>query len=249
MITIHDQSRFQLLPQVVLFDLDNTFYAYDPAHAAAYKAVCAKVTNTFSIPHATVTAAYEHARIQVKQKLHQTGASHNRLLYMQAMLEHIGLGSQILLSLDLEQTYWRTFLSHAVLFNHVKELLDDLRLSNISTAVVTDLTTQIQFRKLVYFGLDSYFDFIVTSEETGHDKPHASMYQTVLRKLNYQGSQVWMIGDNPINDIWGARTVIQAITLQKVHDGVHAGKEDQRADAIFSDFNDVRKLLAIIDKR
>ena len=79
------------------------------------------------------------------------------------MLEYMGLGSQILLSLDLEQTYWRTFLSHAILFNHVKELLDDLRLSSISTAVMTDLTTQIQFRKLVYFGLDSYFNFIVTS--------------------------------------------------------------------------------------
>ena len=248
MITIYDQSRFQHLPHVVLFDLDNTFYAYDPAHAAAYQAVCTKVTNTFSIPRATVTAAYDHARTQVKQKLNHTGASHNRLLYMQAMLEHMGLGSQILLSLDLEQTYWRTFLSHAVLFNHVKELLDDLRLSSISTAVVTDLTTQIQFRKLVYFGLDSYFDFIVTSEETGHDKPHASMYQTVLRKLNYQGTQVWMIGDNPINDIWGARTAIHATTLQKTHNGVQVGKDDQRADAIFSDFNDVRKLITTIDK-
>jgi putative hydrolase of the HAD superfamily len=163
MITIYDQSRFQHLPHVVLFDLDNTFYAYDPAHAAAFQAVCAKVTNTFSIPHATVTAAYDHARTQVKQKLHHTGASHNRLLYMQAMLEYMGLGSQILLSLNFEQTYWRTFFSHAILFNHVKELRDDLRLSSISTAVVTDLTTQIQFRKLVYFGLDSYFNFIVTS--------------------------------------------------------------------------------------
>lgn len=248
MITIYDQSRFQYLPHVVLFDLDNTFYAYDPAHAAAYQAVCAKVTNTFSIPHATVTAAYDHARIQVKQKLHHTGASHNRLLYMQAMLEHMGLGSQILLSLDLEQTYWRTFLSHAVLFHNVKELLDDLRLGSISTAVVTDLTTQIQFRKLVYFGLDSYFDFIVTSEETGHDKPHESMYQTVLHKFNNQGARVWMIGDNPYNDIWGARTAINATTLQKIHDGVRIGTDDQRADAIFSDFSEVRKLLTIIDR-
>jgi len=248
MITIHTPERFTALPQVVLFDLDNTFYAYDPAHAAAHEAVCAKVTKTFSISRSTVETAYEYARKQVKQRLNHTGASHNRLLYMQAMLEHMGLGSQVLLSLDLEQTYWRTFLSHAVLFDHSKELLDDLRLFGIATAVVTDLTAQIQFRKLVYFGLDAYVDCIVTSEETGHDKPHASMYQIALSKLNYQGQHIWMIGDNPVNDIWGARTTIHATTLQKSHAGVHIGKDEQRADAVFSDFQDVRNLLTTIGK-
>jgi putative hydrolase of the HAD superfamily len=131
--------------------------------SCGYLVCLCRYEHTGSIPHATVTAAYDHARTPVKQKLHHTGASHNRFLYIPAMLEYMGLGSQILLSLNFEQTYWRTFFSHAILFNHVKELRDDLRLSSISTAVVTDLTTQIQFRKLVYFDLDSYFNFIVTS--------------------------------------------------------------------------------------
>lgn len=248
MITIHTPERFTMLPHIVLFDLDNTFYAYDPAHDAAHDAVCTKVTKTFSIPRPTVEQAYNHARSEVKKRLHHTGASHNRLLYMQAMLEHMGLGSQVLLSLDLEQTYWRTFLSHAVLFEHSKELLDDLRLFGISTAIVTDLTAQIQFRKLVYFGLDAYVDCIVTSEEIGHDKPNPLMYQIALSKLNYQGSNIWMIGDNPVNDIWGARNAIHATTLQKSHAGVQIGKDDQRADAVFSDFQDVRNLLTTIGK-
>ena len=77
---------------------------------------------------------------------------------MQRMLK-LWLRSQVLLALDLEQTYWRTFLANAVLFENAKDLLDDLRLG-IPTAIVTDLTAQIQFRKVIYFGLDKYFDFI-----------------------------------------------------------------------------------------
>lgn len=120
------------------------------------------------------------------------------------MLEIMGLGSQVLLALDFEQTYWRTFLSNAILFDDVKELLDDLRLLGIPTAIVTDLTAQIQFRKVVYFGLDQYFDYIVTSEEAGFDKPHPAPFTIALEKMRPKGNTIWMIGDNPVNDIRGA---------------------------------------------
>ena len=39
-----------------------------------------------------------------------------------------------------------------------------------NSTIVTDLTAQIQFRKIVYFGLDHYFDHMVTSERQ-YDKP------------------------------------------------------------------------------
>ena len=56
---------------------------------------------------------------------------------------------------------------NAILFEGVKDLLDDIRLLGVPTAIVTDLTAQIQFRKIVYFGLDHYFVNIVTSEVDG----------------------------------------------------------------------------------
>jgi putative hydrolase of the HAD superfamily len=68
---------------------------------------------------------------------------------MQRMLEILGLGSQVLWSLDLENTYWRTFLTNSRLFDNIKELLDDIRLLGIPTAIITDLTAQIQFRNIV----------------------------------------------------------------------------------------------------
>lgn len=249
MVKIYNRERFDRLPDAILFDTDNTLYPYDPAHAAAQRAVRDKVVSTFSIHGDEFDKAFKEARNQVKLRLKHTASSHSRLLYLQRMLEIMGLGSQVLLALDFEQTYWRTFLSNAILFEGVKDLLDDLRLLGIPTAIVTDLTAQIQFRKVVYFGLDHYFDYIVTSEEAGFDKPHAAPFQIALEKMRPVGDCVWMIGDNPINDIRGAREKISAVTLQKIHTGSDLGEGENAPDASFSSFNNLRHFLAELGEK
>jgi HAD superfamily hydrolase (TIGR01549 family) len=248
MVKIINSERFSRLPDAILFDTDNTLYPYDPAHETAMRAVREKVTKTFSIDGDAFDKAFAEAREQVKKRLHHTAASHSRLLYFQRMLEIIGLGSQVMLALDFEQTYWRTFLSNAVLFDEVKELLDDLRLLGIPTAIVTDLTAQIQFRKVVYFGLDHYFDYIVTSEEAGHDKPHEAPFQIALEKMRPKGNCIWMIGDNPVNDIRGAREKVNAVTLQKIHEGTHIGIDENTPDAAFEDYKELRRLITKLNK-
>jgi HAD superfamily hydrolase (TIGR01549 family) len=243
MMQIFNPLRFKTLPDAILFDTDNTLYHYDPAHNAAQNAVRDKVKSTFSITTEDFDKAFSEARKQIKSRLKETAASHSRLLYLQRMLEIMGLGSQVLLALDFEQTYWRTFLSNSVLFEDVKELLDDLRLLGIPTAIVTDLTSQIQFRKVVYFGLDQYFDYIVTSEEAGFDKPHGAPFQIALEKMNPKGNNIWMIGDNPVNDIRGGREQIHAVTLQKIHSGIKIGTGDEAPDAAFTEFGQLRNFI------
>ena len=130
-----------------------------------------------------------------------------------------------------------------MLFDGVLELLDDIRLLGIPTAIVTDLTAQIQFRKVVYFGLDRYFDYIVTSEEAGFDKPHDTSFQLALEKMRPKGNRIWMIGDSPVNDIRGARETINAVVLQKIHSGVIEGTGITKADGTFDSFDELRRLL------
>jgi HAD superfamily hydrolase (TIGR01549 family) len=236
MTKIFDPARMARKPDAVLFDTDNTLYPYDPANAAAVAAVVAKATQMFAIGADQVQAALARARTETKQRLGETASSHSRLLYFQRMLELLGLGSQVLLALDLEQTYWRTFLSNAVLFDDLKEFLDELRLDGVPTAIVTDLTAQIQFRKIVYFGLDHYFDYIVTSEEAGFDKPHAAPFKIAVEKMRPKGDCIWMIGDNPVNDIGGARAAINAVTIQKLHGDLKVGEGENRPDCAVHTF-------------
>lgn len=245
---IYKPKLFNQLPDAFLFDLDNTLYPYEPSHNAAQKFIRNKIINKFSITKNDFDKAFSNATQQVKSINKKTAASHSRLLYFQRMLEIMGLGSQILIALELEQSYWRTFLNKAVLFENVKELLDDIRLLGIPSAIVTNLTAQIQFRKLIFFGLENYFDYIITSEEAGADKPHHKPFKIAIEKIKPKGKKIWMIGDSPSNDIQPSRESINAVTLQKIHTGVKVGIGDYKPDAYFKNFSTLKKLVAKLNK-
>jgi putative hydrolase of the HAD superfamily len=212
-------NSLQKKPQAVIFDTDNTLYSYEPADKAATKAAEIKACDLLGVPLKKFKDAFATARSDVKAQLKQTASSHSRLLYYQRTIELLGLNTQILMTLDLEQTYWRTFLANCQLFPEVKEFILDLKSAGVTTAIITDLTAQIQFRKIIYLGLDTYFDYVVTSEEAGIDKPDKAPFEIALKKLQVPPEEMWMIGDNPNADIAGAAQ-FNMLTLQKKHQGV-----------------------------
>jgi len=222
-------------PKAVIFDTDNTLYPYDNAHSSAIAAVKKKAKNILGISQKEFEKAYEVARKEIKLQLGETASSHSRLLYFQKTIESLGLRTRILVTLDLEQTYWRTFLTNAQLFSHVKEFILLLKSNGIATANITDLTAQIQFRKMVYFGLDEHFDYVVTSEEAGHDKPDPRPFQIALDKLKIDAEEIWMIGDSASADMAGAN-LFGIKKIQKIHKNVDIGKGDAKPDIIFDEY-------------
>jgi putative hydrolase of the HAD superfamily len=242
-LQIRNPQAFQSRPAAVLLDLDNTVYAYAPPHREAMKAVRGAMIRNYSFPEAEFDAAFARARGQVKASLGATAASHSRLLYFKAMLEAIGLGSQLQAALNLEQLYWRMFLARIEVFAGVAEFLDELRLAAIPVAVVTDLTAQIQLRKLVYLGLDHHIDVVVTSEEVGADKPDPRLFRAALQRLGAREGSAWFIGDDPVADMQGARAAIGAVTIQKLHEGVVRAEGDAAPAATLEEFPALTALL------
>ncbi len=240
---IHAPLRLQAVPDAVLLDMDNTLYPYEPAHRAGYKEVVTKAHQTLGVGPADFGAAYDQARDEVKARLRQTASSHSRLLYFQRTLEILGLGSQVLMSLELEQAYWRAFLLEARLFAGARGFLDDLRLLGIPVVIVTDLTAQIQFRKLVFFGLEAYVDYVVTSEEAGVEKPDIAPFLLALEKLAMDPECVWVVGDHAARDVAGGRAVPGSVVFQKMHSGVAPSAPGNEPDAVFSSFDSLRSLL------
>jgi putative hydrolase of the HAD superfamily len=188
----------------ILLDLDNTVYDYEAAHEPAIDRSLESLARMTHVGVRSVQLAYLQARHETHTILNGTAASHNRLLYFQRTLELIEV-QNLSLVLTAYDIYWKTFLDRMVLREGVQEFFSFLTGKNF--CMVTDLTSHIQFRKMLKLNLIKYLTAVVTSEEAGHDKPHPMIFMLALKKLNRSCSECCMIGDNLEKDILGASTL------------------------------------------
>jgi len=92
------------------------------------------------------------------------------------------------------------------LFDDVLSTLKILKQQNFILGLLTNLAKDMGpiCRKL---GLESYLDFVVTSEEAGADKPNPPIFQVALRQAKVDASEAIHVGDQYKIDVVGARGV------------------------------------------
>ena len=185
------------VPTLVVFDLDDTLYPYEPCHRSGMTALGRFAARELGVGERAFLEVWGRARDRVKDRLGPTASSHSRLLYSHEAIEMLGMRSQPSLALAMEQEYWREYLLAARLRPGAEELLGALRYHSIPIGIVTDLTAQIQFRKLVHLGLDKVVDHVVTSEEATGDKVGLDPFRVLLGRLGPElARHVWFVGDS-----------------------------------------------------
>lgn len=185
-----------LKKQLLIFDLDDTLVDSENAYDRALRA----------IGISSQDSGYLQARATVKSRL---GSGHvsarNRWLYMKEMLEQnrtfspqllvqkICKYEEVLLQ-DLKDQW--NHLNRSLLFKSLKAQGHDL-------AILTNENTRLQILKVLQFDPDfQFFSTIVTSEETGWEKPETKIFQEIGKRfLNYSWSDMVMIGDSIHNDV------------------------------------------------
>ena len=112
--------------------------------------------------------------------------------------------SPLPVGLKLYGAYWDTFIDVMRPYDGATKFLRDLKTKGIKTAICTDMTAHIQYRKLEKLGMAELFDAIVTSEEAGAEKPAPVMFQLAVDKLGARPSETVYIGDAWEKDVEGA---------------------------------------------
>ena len=191
----------------VLLDIDNTIYHYESCHKPSLNILIKELAKLLSSSKEIIKKEFLNSRKIVNKRLFDTASSHSRFLYIQLTIEKILGGSDFRNTLKLEELYWNTFLSKMKLNDTAKKFISQCNSKNIPICCLTDLTAEIQFKKLVKLNLENKIKFIVTSEEVGLEKPSKKMFQTGLEKLNLNANKVIMIGDNIPKDIIGAEAL------------------------------------------
>ena len=174
----------------ILLDIDNTLYDYENCHTYAMEMCIELMRSKFHVDKSEF----------IDQRLKNTAASHNRLLYFQGVFEILEINS-LNHSLELYNCYWDNFIEKIQPFEGIQPIFQKY---DGKICFVTDLTAQIQFRKLRKLKLNNTNNFMVTSEEAGVEKPNKEIFHLALKKLNLHIDEVCMIGDNFEKDIIGA---------------------------------------------
>lgn len=204
----------------IFFDLDDTLYNYQRCHKIALKQ-CYKFLKKYkSLSERNFLRLFSDARLEIKNELDGTAASHNRILYFQRLIEKLLNTFDVSIILGLYSIYWGTLLKVMKPQKEVKELFKKLKKNGIAIVIVTDLTAHIQMRKIRKLGLGKYIDYVVTSEEVGRDKPYPGMFLLALQRAQLSPTEVIMVGNDLEKDIEAANELgLHTVLLekQKVH--------------------------------
>ncbi|MBN2585264.1 HAD family hydrolase [Patescibacteria group bacterium] len=191
----------------VLLDLDNTIYGYSVCHQAALRSAYTSVRRNNKLSFEEFKRGYEIGRRNTKKRLNGQAVSHSRLLYFQDFFESRFKITPVESVLKTDRAYWDGFFRSMRLYPGVKDFLTWCRKNCIMVCLITDLTAEIQLRKIVHLKIEKLIDLVVSSEEAGADKPHNSIFALALKKLRLSRKEVVMIGDDSRKDIKGARAL------------------------------------------
>lgn len=184
-----------------------------------------------------MTKYLKNAREEIKNEI-SGASSHSRILYFHRFVLNLIPTDQPMLILEAESIYWNSFLKRMELANGAREFLSELRIRGIKTVLITDLTLEIQLRKLIRLQIDSFFDLIITSEDAGDDKESQKPYDLAWRFTDKSYDCAWFIGDS-VHDF----PTTQIFHRQLFFKSPYSKEKFNFPHKNYRDFYDLRKLI------
>lgn len=191
--------------KAVFFDIDGTVYDYASADEKAQR-----VLRDYSFRELEIAPEEFDRWIGRARKLadSRTGANcaanHNRLIRFQCLLEII---EKPLFphAYNMYDLYWNTMIEAAVLEPGTVELMHNLKKRGTYIGVGTNMTADIQYRKIEKLGLGRWINGMVTSEEAGVEKPDETVFRLCAEKAGVKVGECVFIGDSLEHDVKGAQ--------------------------------------------
>lgn len=93
----------------------------------------------------------------------------------------------------------------AVPYSFTQPTLQKLRDMGYKIGIITNGRHNIQSKKIQILGLEKYCDEIIISGDIGAHKPKPEPFALMSQHLNIPAQELMYVGDNPVNDVEGAR--------------------------------------------
>lgn len=189
-----DLSKYKAL----VFDIDGTLYDYDKCNDYAYAKVVDYCYKKYHKPREQIEEMISKSRHEVHKNGNSSIASyHNRFLYFQDFVRRLTLKASPREVVKIYDLYNKSFYKQMTLYDGLTDYFKSGKLIGICT----NMTSEVQYHKLIQLGVDRYIDCIVTSEDAFAEKPDKKIYEKIVSSLGVKFDECLFIGDNEIMDI------------------------------------------------
>lgn len=139
--------------------------------------------------------------------------------------------------------HYDNFTDMISIFPGIKKLLEELKLKRYTLGVVTSRLLGTTKQGMREFGLDTYFDAVVTAEDVTEHKPHPQPIEIALKRLNKGVKQSIMVGDT-MYDILSAKNA--GVVSVLVGWSLAVSERDRNVpDYIIDEPNDIWEVLDV----
>ena len=236
--TMSDKIR----ARAVIFDLDDTLFAWSPCDTAACHAVHLRLAASYALTRERFDELYDQARAMLKERMPTQAARHNRVLFFQHIVQQVCGSPRPSLVSEVDDLYWKVFLDAAEPNRAAHAVLEEAS-RQVPIAMLSNHTAGPQLKKLRALKMDPYFHCVMTSEEAGVEKPDPAIFQQVLRRLGVAAADAVMVGNHPTLDILGAHKVGMATVHSREYDTRTA--PEGAADAVIHKLSELWDVLTL----
>jgi putative hydrolase of the HAD superfamily len=204
----------------LILDLDDTLYPRASFVRSGFAAVARHVHDEYGVAAADAYAVMTRASARGR-----AGAE------LQAVCDRFALPAGIVPALV---DVMRTHLPTLVLPADTEATLRQLRARGWAMAILTNGLPSVQFRKVAALGAAAFVDEVIYAEEhAAGGKPAAAPFRAALRALDLGAADCVCVGDDPRNDVQGARALGIA-TIRVARPGIHVDTADEADHVIDS---------------
>ena len=192
-----------MLPNAILFDLDDTLFDHHRASTRALRVLHAEYAYcidfaTFADKHGDVLEEFHQHFLSGQFTLDQA-----RIARMKVLFAAFGRPMDDLTARRAARLYREQHQANRAVVPGARELLEALR-GQVKLGIVTNNSTLEQHEKLRALEIAHYFDTIVISEDVGATKPDRRIFGIALERAGATAEETVFVGDSWQNDVLGA---------------------------------------------
>ena len=221
--------------KAVVFDVDNTLVDFMKMKRAAVDAaidamIDAGLRLSAGRARKRIFAIYDEKGIEFQQ------------VFDEFLADAIGRVDYRILAAGI-LAYRRAREGVMVAYPHVRMALTRLVTMGLKLGVVSDAPRLQAWMRLCSLGIDTFFDAVVTFDDTGRRKPAPEPFQKALELLGVEPQEAVMVGDWAERDIVGAKEIGMYTVFARYGDSF--GTRHSGAD---KDICDILELVAFVTK-